>query len=86
METYIHVSILQTLFIFFSKLDVFLKTYQMDIKKKHFMAVHAKPLCCMCIDDFNRVVLSALLDVDNSDYINASYVDVSTVSYSHKNN
>ena len=29
-------------------------------------------------DDFNRVVLSEIPDVEHSDYINASYVDVST--------
>ncbi len=29
-------------------------------------------------DDFNRVVLSEIPDVERSDYINASYVDVST--------
>ncbi len=29
-------------------------------------------------DDFNRVVLSEIPDVEHSHYINASYVDVST--------
>ena len=30
-----------------------------------------------CSDDFNRVVLSKIPDVEHSDYVNASYVDVS---------
>ena len=34
-------------------------------------------ICKVCVDDFNRVVLSALPDVKHSDYINASYADVS---------
>ena len=29
-------------------------------------------------DDFNRVILSEIPDIEHSDYINASYVDVST--------
>ena len=36
-----------------------------------------KYLCDICVDDFNRVVLSTLPEVKYSDYINASYVDVS---------
>ena len=36
-------------------------------------------ICHMCTDDFNRIVLSTVPNVDNSDYINASYVDVSSV-------
>ena len=31
----------------------------------------------LCSDDFNRVMLSEIPDVEHSDYINASYVDVS---------
>ncbi len=32
-----------------------------------------------CLDDFNRVVLDPADGLQDSDYINASYVDVSTV-------
>ena len=32
---------------------------------------------CLFSDDFNRVVLEPEIDVADSDYINASYVDVS---------
>ena len=31
----------------------------------------------LCLDDNNRVVLSNIPDVEHSDYINASYIDVS---------
>ncbi len=30
-------------------------------------------------DDFNRVILKTIPEVDNSDYVNASYVDVSMI-------
>ena len=32
-------------------------------------------------DNHNRVVLKTILDMENSDYINASYIDVSKIIY-----
>ena len=45
-----------------------------------FCEIVQQCLCDVCVDDFNRVVLSTLPDVKYSDYINASYVDVSKFS------
>ncbi len=34
---------------------------------------------CLTLDNHNRVVLKTLLGMENSDYINVSYIDVSKI-------
>ena len=50
------------------------------IDQVHIIPITFLSLSSCILDDYNRVVLKTTPEVEHSDYINASYIDVSKVT------